>query len=57
MATRKMEEAALTSHKEKALAAAKRMKTTSRPSQTVKTWAKHMRAVIAEAALIGGKPE
>ena len=43
--------------KEKALAAAKRMKTTSRPSQTVKTWAKHMRAVIAEAALIGGKPQ
>ena len=41
--------------KEKAMAAAKRMKTTTRPAQTVNTWAKHMRAVIAEAALIGEK--
>lgn len=43
--------------KQKAMAAARRMATTSNKARTAKTWAKHMRAVIAEAALIGGKPE
>lgn len=43
--------------KQKAMAAARRMATTSRKAQTAKTWAKHMRAVLAEAAMIGGKPE
>lgn len=42
--------------KQKALAAAKRMSSTSRPVQTVKTWAKHMRAVISEAAMAGADP-
>lgn len=43
--------------KQKAMAAARRMGKTTQKARTVKTWAKHMRAVIAEAALIGGKPE
>lgn len=43
--------------KQKAMAAAKRMAKTTRKGQTVKTWAKHMRSVLAEAATLGGKPE
>ena len=35
--------------KQKAMQAAKRMGKTKRPAQTVKTWAKHMRAVIGGA--------
>ena len=45
----------MTSHKKNAMAPARRMAKTNNKARTVKTWAKHMRAVIAEAALIGGK--
>lgn len=36
-------------HKKLAMAAARRMKTTKRPTVTVKTWAKHMLALIEGA--------
>lgn len=40
----------MTSHKDLAMKAARRMGKTKSKSRTVKTLAKHMRAVIAEAA-------
>lgn len=43
--------------KQKAMAAARRMGKTTNKARTVKTWARHMKAVLAEAAIIGGKPE
>lgn len=47
----------MNSHKNKAMAAARRMAGTSRPAQTVRTWAAHMRAVIAEAAITSAEME
>lgn len=42
----KREELDLTSHKTLAMRAARRMATTTNKARTVKTWAKHMLAVI-----------
>lgn len=39
----------MSDHLKLAKDAAKRMKTSSRKRQTVKTWAKHMRAIVGSA--------